>query len=118
MSDAFDSAAIRAAMKAVGERRPKSITLPGVGKLYRRELSVGDVDEARELRAELADKHPGLSKRRLAIAIGLAQVLCGPDGVPIFDPANAEDIALLAKVPYEAVRNVTAGDDEGDEKNA
>ncbi len=121
MSEAFDAAAFRAALKALGEVKPKAIKVPGVGRVYRRELTVADVEEAPALRAELAEKHPQLSKRRLAMAVGLAQVLCGPDGTRIFNPEDPADIQILADAPWESVRGVTADDEaagEGAEKNA
>lgn len=120
MTQAFDAAALRAAIKAAGEHAPRAITIPGVGKAYKRELTVADVDEAQALRLQLAKEHPELGKDRLGIAIGLAQTLCGPDGTRIFDPRDAADIALLAKVPWASARGVTADDEseEGAEKNA
>lgn len=116
MSQTFDAAAFRAALKAASQRKPKAITIPGVGPAFKRELTVADVDEAQALRRELAEKHPQLNARRLNIAIGLGQTLCGPEGERLFDLDDPADIELLASMPWSLARGVTA-DEEGDEKN-
>ncbi len=118
MTQAFDVAAFRAAIQAVGNQQPKPITVPGVGKCFKREVSVADVTEAQALRKELAGQLPGLGERRLGIAIGLAQTLCGPDGTPVFDATSPDDVAMLAKVPWAKVRGVSADDEDDEEKNA
>lgn len=119
-TQAFDKAAIRAAMQAVAEQAAavKPLTIPGVGRVFKRELLVADVEQAQSLRAKLAEKHPELGERGLGMAVGLAQTLCGPDGEPIFDPENVEDIKLLAGVPWATVRGVSADEDGEAQKNA
>lgn len=116
MTQAFDAAAFRAAVQSLTDQPPKPITVPGVGKCFKRELTCADVSEAPALREEIAKQLPALNERRLGIAIGLAQTLCGPDGTVIFDAKSPEHVALLARVPWSAVRGVSA-DEEAEEKN-
>lgn len=120
MTQVFDAAAIRAAMKLAAEQAKalKPITIPQVGRMYKRDLLVADVEEAQSLRVKLAEKHPELSKRGLGMAVGLAQTLCGPDGECIFDAESIEDIQLLASVPWAVARGVSADEDEEAAKNA
>lgn len=115
MTQAFDAAAFMAAMQAAAARPPRPVTLPGVGDAFKREITVADVEEAGEIRAAMSKDGQEVT-RKMSIAIGLAQSLCGPDGVALFDPRNAEHLALLAALPWSVVRSITQ-DDKADEKN-
>lgn len=110
MSD-FDAAAFMAALQASATKPPRPVTLPGVGQAFKREITVEDVETAGEIRASMTKDGEEVS-RKMSIAIGLAQTLCGPDGVPIFDPRNADHLATLASLPWSVVKGLTKYDDE------
>lgn len=114
MSEAFDAAAFMAALQAAAAKPPRPVTLPGVGQAFKREITVEDVETAGEIRAAMA-KEDGEVSRKMSIAIGLAQTLCGPDGVSLFDPRNADHLATLAALPWSVVKGLTQDDEE---KNA
>lgn len=114
MSEAFDAAAFMAALQAAAAKPPRPVTLPGVGQAFKREITVEDVETAGEIRASMA-KDGGDVSRKMSIAIGLAQTLCGPDGVALFDPRNPDHLATLAALPWSVVQGLTKDDEE---KNA
>lgn len=115
MSEEFDAAAFMAALQAAATKPPRPVTLPGVGQAFKREITVSDVEEAGEIRAAMAKDGQEVT-RKLSIAIGLAQSLCGPNGVALFDPRNDAHLAMLAALPWAVVRSITQ--DEAEEKNA
>jgi len=115
----FDAAAFLAAVQAASQQPPKPITLPGIGACFKRELSVADVEAASVRRAELQSSGTAVTSQT-NIAIGLAQVLCGPDGVLIFDMRNPAHMALLTALPWASVSGVMQADaeEEATAKNA
>lgn len=106
---AFDPAAFLAAAKALAERPLTPVTMPGLPPCFKRTLTAGDVIDASGARERLqtAGLEPG---RKVDIAIGLAQSLCGPGGEPIFDAGNREHIELLMSIPWYSIGSVAAGD--------
>jgi hypothetical protein len=119
MNQPFDAAAFLAAVQAAAQAAPTPVTLPGVGACFKRELSVADVEGASAIRADLEKAGVDVTQG-INIAIGLSQVLCGPDGTPIFDARNDAHRAMLAALPWSAVRQVMQEKSDGDDaaKNA
>lgn len=120
LTPGFDAAAFLAAVQAAGKPAPKPVTLPGLGACFRRQLTVADVDAASALREKLKASGKDINQGT-NIAIGLAQVLCGPDGTPVFDVLNDEHLSLLAALPWSSVSAFMNQDDlDGDDpaKNA
>lgn len=100
--------ALIAAMRQTAQIKPKAVTIQGWGTVYVRHLTVAEVDEQAQDTANKDDKN--------RIARGAARVLCDEHGARIFDPGNADDVALLASQPWALLRQVLA-DSEGEQKN-
>lgn len=108
----FDPAAFLVAARELAQPKLREVNIQGLPRCYRRELNAGDIIDAAQHRDTL--KAAGLEpNRKVDIAIGLAQGLCGPQGEAIFDAGNREHIELLISLPWESVRSVIAGDGEG-----
>lgn len=118
MSDAvtFDPAAFRAALQSAIAAAVTPVTLPGIGAAFRRDVTVADVHEAADIAAEHA-KTLALTPKQISVGVGLAQALCGPDGVRIFDPYNGEHVEQLSRMPWSAARPLTKTSGGDDEKN-
>lgn len=96
----MDRASLIAAMKAVAAEKPRAVTVPKWGTVYVRQLTVAEVDE------QAADTKDKDDKNR--IARSACRVLCDESGVRVFDPDDANDVALLASQPWAMLRKVLA----------
>jgi hypothetical protein len=87
-----------AAMKKVASAEPKSLTVPGWGKIYIKPLSVKEVQ----------DKKPSVldpeSKR--ALAIGVANVICDQKGNRVFNVESDEDVSLIESQPWPMLQKI------------
>lgn len=110
----FDAEAFVAAAQALAGQALKAVTLPGLPPCFYRQLTAGDVLDAADIRSDLTAGGVEIS-RRVNIAIGLAQQLCGPAGQPIFDPRNKAHLATLEGLPWSSVRTLLSGSDGGDD---
>lgn len=99
--------ALIAAMQATAAQKPRAVTVPGWGEVFVRSVTVEEVE------AQADDTEGERDKRK--IARGVARVLCDAQGNRIFDPANAEDVALISKQPWPLLRKVLAVADEADQ---
>lgn len=103
----MNRAELIAAMQATAAVEPRAVVTPKWGTVYVRDVTVAEIDAQTE---DTSDE-----KNKLRIARGAARVICDEAGVLLFDPDNADDVALLAKQPWKYLRLVLA---EGDaEKN-
>jgi hypothetical protein len=107
----FDASKLIAAAQAASQAKPVPVTLPGIGDAFRRKLTVADIEQAGVIRGRLNDD--GKLDRSMSIAVGLAQAICGPDGVPVFDVQNDDHLAILAALPWESVRGLMTDDEAG-----
>lgn len=103
----FDPAAILVAARAAATAKPVPVHLAGVGDVYKRKLTVADIEAAGDVRAKM--QAAGKLDRQMNIAIGLAQSICGPNGEQVFDVNNDDHLGVLAALPWESVRGVVAG---------
>jgi len=95
-----------AAMKATASAPPKKFNVKGWGDIYLKPLTVEQCDlQQQETEVE--------GKDRLRFARGAARLICDKAGNLLFDPENAEDLELLAKQPWDLLKQVIArGADE------
>lgn len=93
------------AMQATASPTPKSVDVPGWGTVYVRELTVGEVQE----QADQAEGDPH------KIARAAARLICDEKGKRLFDPANPDHVALIAKQPWRLLRKIV--EIGGGEKN-
>ena len=92
-------------MEATAAEKPRAVTIKGWGTLYVRPLTVAEVEEGQEIDAGSKDKRN--------LARGAARLICDEDGGRLFDPANAEDVELLARQGWNRLRRVLeAADDD------
>lgn len=96
----MDRAALIAAMQATASAKPKPVTVPVWGTVYVRSLTVAEVEEQADDTANKDDKN--------RIARGAARLICDEKGKRLFDPANKDDIALLASQPWDLLRVVVS----------
>ena len=94
----MDRAALILAMQATASAKPKPVTVPGWGAVHVRSLTVAEVEEQTADTANKDDKN--------RIARGAARLICDEKGKRLFDPTNADDVALLASQPWELLRRV------------
>lgn len=109
----FDSAKLLAAAKAAAQAKPVPVTLPGIGDAFRRKLTVADIETAGIVRETLKDQ--GKLSRNMNIAVGLAQAICGPDGIPVFDVNSDDHLDILAALPWESVRGLMTDAEAGND---
>jgi hypothetical protein len=107
----FDAAKLIEAARAASQAKPVPVTIPGIGKAFRRKLTVADIDEASVVREKLEEK--GNLNRNMSMAVGLAQVICGPDGESVFDIHSEDHLKLLASLPWESVRSLMVEEGNG-----
>lgn len=94
----MDVKQLRNAMKETAVPQPKKVSTKKWGDVYLRALTVAEIEE------QLADTEETKDKNRFARAA--ARVICDEKGVRIFDPANLDDIALLASQPWSLLKQV------------
>lgn len=102
------AAELRAAMQKtrITPASFRVVDVPGWGTIGVRDLSVKEVDAQA---ADDAEAGPG-EKTRLARAA--ARVIVDDDGKPIYDPKNAEDVALIEQQPWRMLRKIVLDEDE------
>lgn len=91
----MDRATLLAAMQAIAAEKPRAVTIPGLGDVHVRQITIDEVDAQRE------DTEDGASKKR--IARGACRLLCDPDGNLLLDPDNADDVAKMGKLPLRVL---------------
>lgn len=96
-----------AAMQAVAAEAPRAVTVKGWGIVYVRSLTTAEVEEAN---AEAAAQ-PVNGKDKQTLARGAARLICDETGKRLFDHQNAEDVALLARQPWDRLSKVLAASD-------
>jgi hypothetical protein len=101
----MDRKALLAAMKLTAEQKLTAVDVDGWGKVYVRQITVAEVEE------QAADTEGQKDKNR--IARGVARVLCDEKGDRLLDPANDEDVKLLARQPWPKLREILAAAEEG-----
>ncbi len=96
--------AVRAAMQATANIKPRSAGVPEWGDLYVRAITVAEVEE------QTADTDAKGDKFRFARAA--ARVLCDADGNLLFDAKEPEDVNLLSRQPWTLLQKVLAASGE------
>lgn len=90
-------------MRATAAQKPRAVEVPGWGTIHVRKLTVGEFDDALDESSK--------DKNRLARRAAL--LLCDESGERLFDPDDADDIALLARQPLELLRDALLEPDPG-----
>lgn len=99
-----------AAMDGVAVEKPKGpVTIKGLGKVYIREITIGEMD------AQIADDEKG--KNKTAIARGACRLLSDEDGNRLLDPENPDHVARMAKMPLRVLTAIREAAEEGEAKN-
>lgn len=88
-----------ALMRSTADEKPTKVKVKEWGDIYIRSLTVAEVQVMTETVEAGKDKN--------ALAKGAAMLICDEKGKRIFDPENAEDIALLASQPWRLLNQVT-----------
>lgn len=88
------------AMRATAAEAPRAVEVPKWGTVYVRDVTVAEVEE---FTGDTADK-----KDKQRIARGIARILCDENGVRLFDPDDADDVALIARQPWKMLTKITA----------
>lgn len=86
------------AMRATATEAPRAVEVPKWGTVYVRDVTVDEVEEQTQDTANEKDKH--------RIARGVARILCDENGARLFDPDDADDVALLAKQPWKLLSKI------------
>lgn len=86
------------AMRATATEAPRAVDVPKWGKVYVRDVTVDEVEEQTQDTANKTDKH--------RIARGVARILCDENGARLFDPDDADDVALIAKQPWKLLSKI------------
>lgn len=92
-----------ALMRETAVQKPRAVDVPGWGLIHIRKITVGEFDEALDESSK--------DKNRLARRAAL--LLCDEAGERLFDPDDAEDVALLARQPLELLRDALLEPDAG-----
>jgi hypothetical protein len=87
---------LRAAMQETARQKPRAIEVAGWPRFYVRQVTVEEIEDQAEDITDPKDKRK--------IARGAARVICDENGARIYDPANADDVALLASQPWPLLR--------------
>lgn len=85
-------------MQRTARITPAAVEVDGWGTVHVRPLTVAEVD------ARVADGEDAKSQ----LARGAARVICDAEGQRLFDPDNAEDVALLSSQPWPLLEKVIA----------
>lgn len=99
----MDRAALIAAMQSTAAEPPVAVEVPKWGTVHVRQVTVAEID------AQSSDTDAKDDKNKIARAA--ARVLCDGDGKRLFDPSNADDVALLASQPWPLLRKVLSASD-------
>lgn len=83
------------AMDNLAAEPPKPVTIPGLGAVHIREITIGEIDAQIE---DTADK-----KNKRGVARGACRLLCDPEGNRLLDPENADHVAKMAKLPLRVL---------------
>jgi hypothetical protein len=90
-----------AAMRVTAAEKPTAVDVKGLGTVYVRSLTVAEMEEIGD------ENNAGTAqKKKNKIARSVAQVMCDENGKQLFDPENADDVALLAKQPWRVLKRV------------
>lgn len=93
-----------AAMKSLAVEKPRPVDVKGWGTVHVRRMTVEEVDrQTQELQG---------SKDKQRFAKAACRILCDEEGHLLFDPANEEDVKLIAKQPWDTLRFILERDDD------
>lgn len=104
-------------MQAVVAEAPKEVPVDGWGTVHIRALTVAEVEQqiadgkVTAAEGEGGDS-PASRMRKQTLARGAARLLCDESGKRLFDPDNAEDVALLASQPWAKLRKLLDASDD------
>lgn len=96
---------LRARMEETAKEPPRQVTLPKWGLCYVRDITVAEMEDQAEDTADRKDK------RRLARAA--CRIICNPEGKPIYNPDDPDDVSLIARQPWKLLSKIIAEGDEG-----
>src|SRR5260363_278756 len=97
---------LRAAFQQAAAPRYTPVELPGIGRVFVKELTVGEVNLYRD--EDEAGVNLGRSLARIPYA--------NEDGERLFDPDNPDDVALLNRLPARVLRCLNQATEEKREK--
>jgi hypothetical protein len=86
----MDRATLLAAMDAMAAEPPRLVKIDGFGEVHVRDITIGELDD------QIGDTEGGKDKRRFAR--GACRILCDPQGIPLLDPDNPDDVDKMMRV--------------------
>ncbi len=90
--------ALLGAMDKVASEKPRLVDIPGLGEVYIREITIGEIDAQIE---DTADK-----KNKRGIARGACRLLADENGNQLLNPDNPEHVSRMAKMPLRVLTAV------------
>lgn len=87
--------ALLGAMDTVAAEKPRRVTIAGLGEVFIREITVGEID------AQIDDNADKKNKR--GIARGACRLLADENGNQLLNPENPEHVARMAKMPLRVL---------------
>lgn len=95
--------ALMGALRQNAVQKPRSVSIKGLGDVYIRELTVGEIDE------QIEDVEKTKDKRRAAR--GACRLFSDENGNRLLDPDNEEHVAEMAKQPWSVLRAINESAD-------
>lgn len=99
-------------MDTCAAEKPRSVDIRGLGTVFLRSITIGEVDEQI---VDEADK-----KNKSAIARRACRLLCDEEGNRLLDPDNAAHVAKMAKLPIRVLNQINTAlldEESGSAKN-
>jgi len=87
--------ALLGAMEGMAAEKPKEVEIAKLGKVYIREITIGEMD------AQIADTADKKNKR--GIARGACRLLADENGNRLLDPDNPDHVDRMAKLPIRVL---------------
>lgn len=117
-----------AAMDTVAAEPPRPVSIRGLGDVFIREITIGDVDQQiadrkeaeREEAKALEEGKPITAemRRKRSLARGACRLLCDEAGRLLLDPNNPDDVAKMAKLPLRVLNAIDkASEQSPDDKS-
>lgn len=98
--------ALLGAMNDLAAEKPRAVHIKGLGDVFIREITVGEIDE------QIADTAESKDKR--AIARGACRLLCDENGKRLMDPTNADHVSAMARLPVRVLKAINEASEDKD----
>ena len=96
--------ALLGAMDSTAAEKPRSVHIKGLGDVFIREITIGEVDD------QIADN--AYQKNKRGIARGACRLLSDETGKRLLDPDNDEHVAKMAKLPIRVLTAINKASED------